>query len=89
MAVIKKLQKRGFAETSSNPNLSFKDFIVNKLNNTKFTKKGESFARSSADKFVKLYELDNFNEIYSYDPISQQYTINQDKIKDDELKRYD
>ena len=89
MAVIKKLQKGGFAETSSNPNLSFKDFIVNKLNNTKFTKKGESFARSSADKFAKLYELDNFNEIYSYDPISQQYTINQDKIKDDELKRYD
>ena len=85
MAVIKKLQKGGFAETSPGSDSSFKDFIVNKLNTTKFTKKGEEFARDAANKFTKLYESDNFNEVYSYDPISQQYSINSEKISPDEI----
>ena len=87
MAFIKKLNTGGYAEPAkTNPYESFSNFISHKLRNTKFTKKGEEYAKQSAQNFIDLYNQENFNDIYSYDPISQQYTINPENIKDETLK---
>ena len=87
MAFVKKLSDGGYAEpVKSNPYESFSNFISHKLRNTKFTKKGEDYARKSAQNFIDLYNQENFKDIYSYDPISQQYTINPENIKDENLK---
>lgn len=81
MAVVKKYQPGGSLEKDS-----FKDFLAKKLKETKFTTKGEKLAKDAASKWEKLYSAGNFDEVYSYDPIQQEYTINTDKITDDSLK---
>ena len=86
MAVVKKHQEGGKAEKKKQ---SLQDFLVSKLNETKFTSKGEALAREAASNFIKLHDSGNFDEVYSIDPITKTYNVNVDKIKDESLKGID
>lgn len=88
MAVVKKFQAGGSAPMSETPQptVSLKDFLVNKLNETKFTTKGERLARNAATQFLKLHDTGKFGEVYSFDPVQQTYSIDVGKIEDNSLK---
>lgn len=87
MAFVKKYQLGGSAQTPNSQ--AYKDFIVKKLSEEKFTKKGEQIARSVANNFVKLYENNDFKNVYNFNPITQEYSIDSNKINDDNLKSID
>ena len=83
MAVVKKLQPGGTIDSN------LQDFLVGKIQENKFTKKGEKQARDAAERFLKLYSSGNFNEVYSFNPLQETYTIDTSKITDPELKGYE
>lgn len=87
MAFVKKYQEGGVSQTPNSQ--AYKNFIVKKLSEEKFTKKGEQIARSVADNFVKLYENSDFKNIYNFNPVTQEYSIDSDKISDNNLKSLD
>lgn len=59
---------------------SLEDFFVRKLNETRFTSDALPYARNAASRFLALATLDNFEEVYSYSPINNSYTIHTSKL---------
>lgn len=90
MAVVRKYKTGGYAEsvTSAQP-LSYEDFITKKLNETKFTSKGEGLARDVADRWVRLQKAGDLDKVYSYNPVKETYNVDLEKITDPTLKAYD
>jgi hypothetical protein len=80
MSVVKKYEK-GKAINR----MDYANFIADKIKNTKFTKAGLSLATQAAKKFDQLMQSGKFEEAYSFDPISNTYSIDANKLPD-ELK---
>ena len=88
MSVVKKYQSGGSSPTLSK-NSDYADFIRKKLEETKFTAKAEPLARGVASDWVGLAESGDIENAYSYDPITQEYGINPEKITAEHLKGKD
>jgi len=87
MALVKKLKAGGWTEGISSQGQSFADYLTKRLDSTNFTSKGEREARDTAAQFLKLSQLSNFNDIYAYDPVKHEYSIDSSKITDPELQK--
>jgi len=88
MSVVKKYQTGGI---TPNPNKysDYTDFIRQKLEGTKFTAKAEPLARGVAKDWESLVLSPDFDQSYAYDPITEQYGVNPEKITSTELKGKD
>lgn len=87
MALVKKLQKGN----TITPVQNVEDFLDEKLENTKFTKRALPYAQKAAQKFRDLYKefynTPKFDEIYQYDKLANKYTIKKDQLPEN-LQEY-
>lgn len=79
MSVVKKYQSGG--KTSKEQSVD--EFLAEKINQGKFTAKALPYVREAATNFAKLAKSGKLNEIYSYDPINSQYSVNIDLMPED------
>ena len=66
------LSFNSFSQVNKN---SLETFFSKKLNETQFTSNALPHARNAATRFLALATLENFEEVYSYDKITNGYTI--------------
>lgn len=85
MSVVRKYNTGGKAPTNYS---DYKDFIIKKLGEEKFTTKGEKEAREVAGNWVGLVESPDFNNNYSYDQVKQEYSVKSDNLPEN-LKTID
>lgn len=79
MSVVKKYDKGG-----KTPKVyDVEDFLAKKINEGRFTAKALPYVRQAATNLSKLAKSGEWDDVYSYDPINSQYSIDVGKMSDE------
>lgn len=80
MALIKKYENGG---SYQNTNPSLEDYLDQRLDELKVTKKAKPLIQKTARKFANLSSLKDFKDIYKYDKLTNTYTVDINRLPEE------